>query len=65
MEKVNADLKHDFINNSLRLEVLMRLVCEDLNKKTTPQKQFLDDLEDFLKAELNLLKEIKSDLHEN
>ena len=65
MEKVNADLKHDFINNSLRLEVLMRLVCEDLNRKTTPQKQCLDDLEDFLKAELNLLKEIKSDLHEN
>lgn len=43
----------------------MRLVCEDLNKKIIPQKQFLDDLEDFLKAELNLLKEIKTDLHEN
>lgn len=65
MEKISAELKHDFINNSLRLEVLMRLVCEDLTNKKTPHKQYVDDLEDFLKAELNLLKEITTQIHSN
>ena len=65
MANFNADLKHDFINNSLRLEVLSKLVCEDLNKDITPQKQHMDDLEDFLNVGINLLIEIKDEIHLN
>jgi len=65
MANLNADLKHDFINNSLRLEVLFKLVCEDLNKDITPQKQHINDLEDFLNVGINLLTEIKGQIHSN
>lgn len=65
MSKLNAELKHDFINNSLRLEVLSKIVCEDLSQNKTPQKQHIDDLEDFLNVGLNLLKEIKDQIHLN
>lgn len=65
MANLNADLKHDFINNSLRLEVLFKLVCEDLNKDITPQKQHINDLEDFLNVGINLLTEIKDQIHSN
>jgi hypothetical protein len=65
MANLNADLKHDFINNSLRLEVLSKLVCEDLNKDITPQKQHINDLEDFLNVGINLLTEIKDQIHSN
>lgn len=65
MAKVNAETKHDFINNSLRLEVLSKLICEDLNKDLTPQNQHINDLEDFLNVSINLLKEIKDQIHLN
>jgi len=65
MANLNADLKHDFINNSLRLEVLFKLVCEDLNKDIKPQKQHIKDLEDFLNVGINLLTEIKDQIHSN
>jgi hypothetical protein len=65
MANLNADIKHDFINNSLRLEVLSKIVCEDLNKDNKPQKQHIDDLEDFFNVGLNLLIEIKNQIHLN
>ncbi len=65
MKEINANLKHDFINNSLRIEVISRLVCESLNKNEKLNDQHINDLEDFLQKEINLLKEIKSHLHQN
>ena len=65
MANLSAELKHDFINNSLRLEVLSKLICEDLNKDITPQNQHINDLEDFLNVGINLLIEIKDQIHSN
>ena len=63
MEKIDPQIRHDFINNSLRLEVLSKLICEDLNKNVSPNVTYLNDLESFLKKSLNLLDEIKNHLH--
>jgi hypothetical protein len=63
MSLVNPQTKHDFINNSLRLEVLTKLICKDLDQNTKPSDQFLEDLEKFLNIELNLLKDLKTQLH--
>jgi len=60
--KIDPKIRHDFINNSLRLEVLMRLVCDSLQKDEIPQKQYLDDLDQFLSIEKNLLSEIKEEI---
>jgi hypothetical protein len=63
MEKIDPQIRHDFINNSLRLEVLSKLICEDLNKNDPPNATHLNDLEEFLKKSLNLIVEIKNHLH--
>ena len=65
MTKIDPQLRHDFINNSLRLEVLSKLISEDLNKNETPNSTHINDMEDFLKKELNLLIEIKNQIHRN
>lgn len=63
MISINPQTKHDFINNSLRLEVLTKLICKDLDQNTKPNDQFIEDLEKFLNIELNLLKDLKTQLH--
>ncbi len=60
--KIDPKTWHDFINNSLRLEVLIRLVCDSLQKNELPEKQYMDDLDRFLSVEKNLLVEIKEEM---
>lgn len=55
----DRDLVHDFINNSLRLNVLSDLICEDLQKKIPLNEKSLSDYENFLKAQLEMLKKLK------
>jgi hypothetical protein len=59
MKELSPQLKHDFINNSLRIEVLSKIICEDLNTNKNPNPVQLNDMEEFLLKEINLLKEIK------
>lgn len=63
MKEISPQIKHDFINNSLRIEVLSKIICEDLNTNKNPNPTQLNDLEDFLLKEINLLKEIKAITH--
>lgn len=65
MSHVNSQLRHDFINNSLRLEVLSKMICQDLEKESIPNKQYIEDMEKFLNIELNLLNELKEGLYSN
>jgi hypothetical protein len=55
---MDAQTKHDFINNSLRLEVLMKLVCKDLDQKINPSEKYLNDLGKFLDLQKELLNKI-------
>jgi hypothetical protein len=63
MKELSPQLKHDFINNSLRIEVLSKIICEDLSKNKNPNPTQLNDMEDFLLKEINLIKEIKDITH--
>lgn len=65
MSKIDPQLRHDFINNSLRLEVLSKLICKDLEQDNKPNDQYVGDFEKFLNVELNLLKELKGSFHLN
>ena len=53
-------LKHDFQNNYLRIEVLFGLINEGLVKEEKIPPQYLEDFEIFLKLALEHLDEIKS-----
>lgn len=65
MSKIDPQLRHDFINNSLRLEVLSKLICKDLEQDSKPNEQYTQDFEKFLNLELNLLKELNDHFHMN
>jgi hypothetical protein len=59
MEKLESQLRHDFINNSLRIEVLSKLICQSLESDSTPDKKYLEDFDKFLKEEITLLGKVK------
>lgn len=49
--------RHEFINNSLRLEILNKMICEELEKNQAPNPEYLKDLEKFLKEHISFLEE--------
>lgn len=65
MSDIDSQLRHDFINNSLRLEVLTKMICKDLEANGIPNQQYIEDLDKFLNVELNLLKDLKEKLYSN
>lgn len=52
-------LKHDFINNSLRLEILSRIIAEQLQQDKAIDVGQLNDLEKFLIEMQSLVKVLK------
>jgi hypothetical protein len=65
MSEIDSQLRHDFINNSLRLEVLMKMISKDLQSNQMPNQQYIEDLDKFLNAELNMLKDLRQQLYSN
>lgn len=51
-------VKHDFINNSIRLEVLNKLICECLENNENPEQEHTGDLKKFLEEHLILLEKL-------
>lgn len=45
---IEPKLRHDFLNNCLRIEVLNRLLSETIEKNLNPQKEHMEDLYSFL-----------------
>lgn len=41
------------------------MICQDLEKESIPNKQYIEDMEKFLNIELNLLNELKEGLYSN
>jgi hypothetical protein len=52
-------IRHDFINNGLRIEVLNKLITEAVEAEELIDREYLKDLEQFLMDHLELLKKIK------
>ncbi|MBD67105.1 MAG: hypothetical protein CME62_18030 [Halobacteriovoraceae bacterium] len=53
-------LKHDFINNCLRLEVLHNLMCESVNQNHQIKEELLLDCEKYLNLQLEFIHKMKS-----
>lgn len=59
MKADQQQVKHDFINNSLRLEILCRIVGEQLQDNRPIDIQQLKDLERYLGEMQELVKIVK------
>ncbi len=53
-------LVHDFTNSSLRIEIINKLILEEIQASKTPIKKHLTDLESTLHKHIELLSEMKS-----
>ncbi len=57
--KIDNTIRHDFINNGLRIEVLIKLITDEIENKDEVSMEYLGDLEVFLKDHLSFIKKIK------
>lgn len=55
---MNEQIKHDFLNNSIRIEVIHRLISDQLDQKEVPHDSLREDLEKFLNLQLEYLKDL-------
>lgn len=49
-------LKHDFINNCIRIEVLQKLINESIDSKSAPDPKYLQDLTTFYREQIEFIK---------
>ena len=60
--KVDSKVRHDFINNCLRIEVLNKLIVEALEKNTSWEDEYNEDLKEFLELHKELLEKLTNTL---
>ncbi len=58
--ETSTDLKHDFINQSLRIEIIQKLICECLEEKKEVEDQLYIDLKESLEKQLSILNSLHS-----
>ncbi len=49
---MEAKLRHDFINNCLRIEILQKLMIEDLEAGRPVRQEHLEDYKEFLEEQI-------------
>lgn len=52
-------IRHDFINNGLRIEVLNRMITEALETNQSLEKDYIEDLIKFLNDHVQLAEQLK------
>jgi hypothetical protein len=52
---MDPNTKHDFINNSLRLEVINKIICEAIHKGEVVEEELIKDLKESLNKHLESL----------
>ncbi|MDP7319040.1 MAG: hypothetical protein QF441_00460 [Bacteriovoracaceae bacterium] len=57
---IDSKLAHDFTNNALRIEILHKMLCEEIEKEQVFSQEYLKDLEDYLHKQLEYIKKFKS-----
>lgn len=55
---IDEKFKHDFINNSLRIEVINKVLCECLENSNSTDPGYVEDLKCFLKDHLEYLEHL-------
>jgi hypothetical protein len=53
------NIRHDFINNGLRIEVLNKLITEAIESNQKVNPEYLEDLHRFLQDHVELINQIK------
>jgi len=53
-----AQIKHDFINNCIRIEVIQKLLGQSLDENKEIDEKHRSDLIDFLKIQIELTKNL-------
>lgn len=53
-----AQVKHDFINNCIRIEVIQKLLGQSLDENKKIDEKHKLDLIEFLKAQIELTKKL-------
>jgi hypothetical protein len=57
--KIDSQLIHDFNNQTVRMEIIMKMICQELSEKKI-QKESLLLFEDNLQLTQNLYEKIKN-----
>lgn len=55
MSRIDSQLRHDFINNALRIEIVNKLLTEKLENKEDIEQEMIEDLKQFLQDHLKYL----------
>ncbi len=50
--------KHDFINNCIRIEILQKIINEDISQNKEIDSQYKKDLKRFYEEQINLVKKL-------
>lgn len=58
---IDSKLSHDFINNSLRIEVINRSLCDSLEENTELNTEFIQDLKTFLEKHIEYCHKFLND----
>jgi hypothetical protein len=58
METINK-LRHDFTNSSLKIDILTKLIIDQINADHKPDRGILKDIENEMPKFIELLEEIK------
>ena len=53
--KISDQLKHDFTNNAIRIEVINKMITDKFEQKEAIDKEYLNDLKKFLQDHINYL----------
>lgn len=56
----SKQIRHDFINNSLRLEVINQIIGEALSQNKSIERKQFDDLEKFTLEQVQLIEKVKA-----
>jgi hypothetical protein len=59
---ITEKFKHDFINNSLRIEIINKVLCESLENNQLQNQEHIFDLKFFLKDHLDFLEQLDTNL---
>lgn len=50
-----SKLKHDFINNGLRIEIVNKIISESLDNRSEVDPELLNDLKSFLEKHIEYI----------
>jgi hypothetical protein len=56
---MNNNFQHDFVNNTLRIEIINKMLLEKLEQQESIDSEMITDLKRFLQDHINLLNTLQ------